>query len=81
MQPGNLSQLVKIAGRSIRCDSSEDRALLLLAKSIEVDPGAADAQSIGRLYLVRDVCQRYGVGKSQRLVKMAIDRLERSAPA
>ncbi len=76
----NHPREILIAGRTIRCDSVEDRALLGQAKTITEDPSAAVGIKLDRLYLIRDACQRYSVGKAQRLVKMAIDRLERSAP-
>jgi hypothetical protein len=79
VQQDNHPRHIQIAGRTIRCNSVEDRALLLQAKSIESDPAAADAMGIGRLHSIKDACQRYSAGKAQRLVNLAIVRLERSA--
>ncbi len=69
-----------IDGRTIECSTAEVRRLLLEAKAIGDDPSVADKLSIGRLMLIKDACQLHSLGKHQRLVKMAIVRLERSAP-
>ena len=68
-----------IDGRTIECSTAEVRRLLLEAKAIGDDPSVADKHSIGRLMLIKDACQLHSLGKHQRLVKMAIVRLERSA--
>lgn len=78
-RPDQHPRRILIAGRTIRCDSAHDVALLQQARSIEEDPAAADAITIGRLHMIKDACQQYSVGKAQRLVKLAIDRAERSA--
>ncbi len=80
MQQDNHPRHIQIAGRTIRCNSPEDRALLTQAQSIETNPGAADEMGIGRLHFIKDACERYSIGKHQRLVKLAIVRLERSEP-
>ncbi|MBL9161673.1 MAG: hypothetical protein JNL18_02905 [Planctomycetaceae bacterium] len=80
MSQDKNSRQIQIAGRNIRCDSEEDRALLSAAKAITEDPSTAGGIKLDRLYVLRDACQRYSVGKAQRLVKMAIDRLERQQP-
>lgn len=77
MQIDNHPRQIQIAGRNVRCDSMEDRGLLVAAKAITEDPTTASGIQLERLYVIRDACQRYSVGKAQRLVKLAIDRLER----
>ena len=67
-----------IDGRAVACSTAEVRRLLLEAKAIGEDPTAAQHISIGRLMLIKDACQRHSLGKHQRLVKMAIDRLNAS---
>jgi len=64
-----------IDGRAIECSTAEVRRLLLEAKAIGDDPSVADKHSIGRLMLIKDACQLHSLGKHQRLLKMAIDRL------
>ena len=66
---------ILIDGRTIECSTAEVRRLLLGAKAIGDDPAAAQHLSIGRLMLIKDACQLHSLGKHQRLVKMAIDRL------
>jgi hypothetical protein len=66
---------IKIAGRRIFCDSAEDCDLLTQAKSIGDELAVADGLSVGRLHLIKDACQRYSLGKHQRLVNKAIQRL------
>lgn len=73
----NHPRQIHIAGRTVRCDSTDDRALLGQAKSIEIDSAFAATLTIGRLHLVKDACQKYSLGKHQRLVKLAIERHER----
>jgi hypothetical protein len=80
VQQDNHPRQIQIAGRNIRCASADDRNLLVQANNISKDPTAAIGISLDRLYVIRDACQRYSVGKAQRLVKMAIDRLERQQP-
>ena len=65
---------IKITGRRIFCDSADDCDLLTQARSITDEPAVADGLSVGRLHLIKDACQRYSLGKHQRLVKKAIDR-------
>ena len=67
-----------IDGRPIECSTAEVRRLLLEAKAIGDDPSVADKHSIGRLMLIKDACQLHSLGKQQRLVKMAIDRMNAS---
>ena len=71
---------IKITGRRIFCDAADDCDLLAQARSIADEPAVADGLSVGRLHLIKDACQRYSLGKHQRLVKKAIDRSP-SAPA
>jgi len=66
---------ILIDGRTIECSTAEVRRLLLEAKAIGDDPSVADKHSIGRLMLIKDACQLHCLGKHQRLVKKAIDRL------
>jgi hypothetical protein len=63
---------IKITGRRIFCDSAEDCDLLTQARSIADEPAVADGLSVGRLHLIKDACQRYSLGKYQRLVNNAI---------
>lgn len=65
---------IHIAGRTIVCQTAEDRNLLREADAITEDPSVAQHLSIGRLMLIKDACQLYSLGKYQRLVKLAIDR-------
>ena len=74
MQKLEHPRQLQIAGRNIQCDTADDRTLLMQAGSIEVDPSVAATLSVGRLQLIKDACQRYSVGKHQRLVNQAIER-------
>jgi hypothetical protein len=65
---------IKITGRRIFCDSADDCELLTQARSIGDAPAVADGLSVGRLHLIKDACQRYSLGKHQRLVNKAIQR-------
>ena len=65
---------IKITGRRIFCDSAEDCDLLTQARSIADEPAVAEGLSVGRLHLIKDACQRYSLGKHQRLVNNAIQR-------
>lgn len=64
---------IPITGRSICCDTAEDRQLLAHAKAVIVDPKSADRLPLERLHLIRNACQRYALGKAQWAMKMAID--------
>jgi hypothetical protein len=64
---------IRIAGRNIRCDSAEDCQLLQEAKTFEICPADATSFSVGRLHLIRDACQRYSLGKHQRLANLAME--------
>lgn len=66
---------IVIDGRSIVCNSNEVRRLLVDALRIAEDPAQSQNFSIGRLMLVKDACELHCLGRHQRLVKMAIDRL------
>ncbi len=72
--PYHVAKII-IDGRTIDCSTGEVRRLLLEAKAIGDDPSVADKHSIGRLMLIKDTCQLHSLGKLQRLVKQAIDRL------
>ncbi|WP_428304835.1 hypothetical protein [Lacipirellula sp.] len=63
-----------LAGRNIVCESAEDLKLLKEAQALEIDPATVLQLSIGRLHLIKDVCQRYSLGKYQRLASQAIAR-------
>jgi hypothetical protein len=65
--------LVAIGPRRIRCENGDDRSLLVQAKAIADKPQVAQDVSVGRLMLVKDACQKYSLGKLQRIVKRAID--------
>ncbi len=69
---------IVIDGRSIECATAEDRQLLVQANAIGEDPDAAKHFSIGRLMLIKDACQLHNLGRHQRLVKLAIDRINRA---
>ena len=71
---------ITIDGRTIECSSAEVRQLLLEAKAIGDDETATQHLSIGRLMLIKDACQLHCLGRHQRLVKKAIDRLNASGP-
>lgn len=71
---------IVIDGRTIECSSAKTRRLLQDAATIGDDPTAAQHFSIGRLMLIEDACQLHSLGRHQRLVKLANDRLKRSAP-
>ncbi|MBA4106848.1 MAG: hypothetical protein C0485_13940 [Pirellula sp.] len=45
----NHARQIQTAGRTIRCNSTEDRALLAQSQSMENNPGAVDEMGIGRL--------------------------------
>ena len=77
--PYHVAKII-IDGRTIECSTGEVRRLLLEAKAIGDDPSVADKHSIGRLMLIKDACQLHSLGKQQRLVKRAIDRLNAAAP-
>ena len=72
--PYHVAKII-IDGRTIECSSAEVRRLLLEAKAIGDDETAAQHFSIGRLMLMKDACQLHCLGRHQRLVKNAIDRL------
>ncbi|MBA4107956.1 MAG: hypothetical protein C0485_19665 [Pirellula sp.] len=67
---------IVIDGRTIECSTAEVRRLLLEAKAIGEDPTAAKHLPIGQLMLIKDACQLHNLGRHQRLVKKAIDRLK-----
>jgi hypothetical protein len=63
-----------LAGRNVVCDSADDLTLLKDAQALEIDPASTLKLSIGRLQLMKDACQKYSLGKYQRIVNQAIDR-------
>jgi hypothetical protein len=65
---------IYLAGRNIVCESAEDLKLLREAQALEIDPATVLQHSIGRLHLIKEACQRYSLGKYQRLASQAIDR-------
>lgn len=77
MQKDLQPRLIHLANRKVTCDSAEDRALLNEAKALEENPATGVDLSIGRLHLIKDACQRYSLGKHQRLVSQAISRAGR----
>ena len=77
--PYHVAKII-IDGRTIECSTGEVRRLLLEAKAIGDDETAAQHLSIGRLMLIKDACQLHNLGRHQRLVKKAIDRLNASGP-
>ena len=75
--PYHVAKII-VDGRTIVCSSVEDRRLLVDANRIAEDESLAQHFSIGRLMLIKDACQLHSLGKHQRLVKLAIDRLNSS---
>jgi hypothetical protein len=71
-RPVNL--VIVVGDRQVRCDNGDDRSLLVQAKAIAEDPRRARGCSIARLTQIKDACQRYSLGKLQRLVKQAMDQ-------
>lgn len=65
--------VVAFGSRRIQCENGDDRSLLVQAKAIADRPQIAQDVSIGRLMLVKDACEKYSLGKLQRIVKQAID--------
>lgn len=51
--------------------------LLEEAKIFEENPSRVGYLTIGRLHLIKNACQRYSLGKHQRLVHQAIEQLSR----
>ena len=75
---GNLAEitharLLYIAGRKTWCESEDDFDLLTQAVEIEKNPESVLKLTTGRLHLMKDACQRYSLGKYQRLVNLAIE--------
>jgi hypothetical protein len=77
MQNNNHPRQILLSGRSILCESGEDRTLLMEAKVLADTPASAVDFTIGRLHQVKDACQRYSLGAAQRVVKRAIDNAGR----
>lgn len=75
IKPAESVAAITISGRTIHCRTAEDRSLLSDAEVIADDADLAKSISIGRLMLIKDSCQLYSLGSQQRLIKMAIDRL------
>jgi hypothetical protein len=69
--------LIHLGDRKITCESTEDLILLKEAKILESDPARVLEFTIGRLHLIKEACQRYSLGKYQRLVNLAIRRTGR----
>ena len=63
-----------LAGQTITCESVEDLALLNEAQTLEIDPASVLNLSVGRLLLIKAACQKYSLGKYQRLAHQALDR-------
>ena len=70
-------RLIQLGDRKITCDSAEDLILLKEAKILEDEPARAPEFTIGRLHLIKEACQRYSLGKHQRLTNLAINRAGR----
>jgi hypothetical protein len=62
---------LRIAGRLVRCASPEELILLKEAKVVEENSAGVPDFTIGRLHMIKDAW----LGKRQRLVSQAIDRL------
>ena len=72
-RPDERPLQIQITGRNVLCDTADDRDLLGQAKRIITNPSAANGLSLDTLYVIRDACQRYALGKAQRALKIAID--------
>jgi hypothetical protein len=70
-------RLIHLAGKIVYCDSAEDLILLKEAKILEKHPASVLNFTVGRLQLIREACQRYSLGKHQRLMTLAIERAGR----
>jgi hypothetical protein len=77
MLNNNHPRQILLSGRSIFCESSEDRTLLMEAKALSETPASALDFTVGRLQLIKDACQHYSLGAAQRVVKRAIDNAGR----
>ncbi|BBO35696.1 hypothetical protein PLANPX_5308 [Lacipirellula parvula] len=73
MQRNDHPRRIQITGRNVLCDTFDDRELLAQAKAVVLNPATADTLSLENLYVIRDACQRYALGKAQRALKIAID--------
>lgn len=72
-RPDEHPRQIQITGRNVICDTVSDREFLSQAKAIIDDTASAEHLSLDNLYAIRDTCQRYGLGKAQRALKIAID--------
>lgn len=70
-RPPNL--VIVIGERRVQCENGEDRNLLVAAKSIAEEPHLARNTPLTRLALIKEACQKYSLGKLQRLVKQAME--------
>ena len=65
---------IQITGRNIVCESADDRLLLVHAKSICENPAVGVHFSDAKLQQIKNACERYSLGRAQRVVKLALDR-------
>ena len=64
---------IQITGRNVVCETPDDRLLLVHAKSICARPEVGEHFSDAKLQQIKLACQRYSLGKAQRIVKLALD--------
>ena len=65
---------IKITGRNVVCESSDDRLLLVHAKSICAQPEVGEHFTDAKLQQIKLARQRYSLGKVQRSVKLVLDK-------
>lgn len=66
------SREIDISGRTVHCDSVDDRALLTHAKAIIKSRDAAIALSLEQLQDVLGACRLYALGEGQHAVREVI---------
>lgn len=72
-----LPLLIRMGDRKVICDTAEDLQMLKDALKLEAHPEREPNFSSERLLLIKGACQRYSLGKHQRLATQAIERLGR----
>lgn len=64
---------IQITGRNVVCGTPDDRLLLVHAKSFCERAQVSEHFSDAKLQQIKLACQRYSLGKAQRIVKLALD--------
>lgn len=64
---------IHVHGISVRCETPEDRRLLADANTIIEKPSLVQKYSADRLRDIKNVCQKYSLGRAQRLIHLAIE--------